>query len=839
MPTRLDQELPHRLQQVSVYSGPVLALAGVTVLGGWLLEIESVKRIIPGLVAMNPFTALGFIAAGLSLYCFWQPEPHLSRIGAALGGGVAFMGLLKLVCYGFGLPFHFDQALFAEQIQSDKNVANQIAPNTALNFLIAGTILLLLYGSQRRFSKWAQNLSLALAFISLVPLVGYLYQATYLYSIGSYIPMALHTAIFFLLLSCGLLLTQWEAGVVALFTSATPGGVTARRLLPFALVLPLALGAFAVWGIKARFYPHELGVTIVMVGSSAAFTVLIWRNARLLNYSDRQRSTAEAKLQTAYSELELRVQQRTGELAAANDNLCLQIRELQAAQEIIHEQAELLNQAQDAILVLDTSHRIVFWNRGAERLYGWTSEQVFEKAVETVLLKEAVSLATCYEAVARTGIWIGELELVTKAGQSVIVESRWTLLKGESDTAKGILTINTDVTEKKSYEAQLRRAQRMESIGALASGIAHDLNNALTPVIMGADLLRQSRSDDERRRLLDMMVLGAKRGTEMVRQILSFARGSKPQSGQVPVKHLINEMVKIVRDTFPKSISIDCIAPTKLWPIRGDMTELHQVLLNLCVNARDAMPEGGRLTIRAENQRLHEPRAAGNSSIPAGRYVMLAISDTGTGIAPEVLPRIFEPFYTTKSPDKGTGLGLSTVKKIMKEHQGFLNVRSELGKGTTFMLHLPVAESAEGNCFEIELVEPPHGHGELILIIDDEEAVRELAKTTLENYGYRTLTAANGAQGIVRFEEHREEIKLVVTDSEMPVLDGQSAIRAIRQLKSSIPIIIASGAKQGAGFIEGIEPRGLLVLSKPYNIEQLLNGVAGLLRDGIRPADCN
>lgn len=809
---------------------------------GWILNNEPLKRVFPGMVAMNPVSALAFIAAGVSLFCFWMPERTRfllapARILAAL---LMLLGLLKLSAYLFHFRFPFDRLLFSDQIRIEPGTfSNQIAPNTALNFLIAGWVLWLLNSPSRKFSRLAQYLSLALLFVSLVPFVGYIYHANYLYGIGPFIPMALHSAVFFLLLGQGLVLTQTGSGVVALFTSQTPGGAVARRLLPFAFLVPLVLGGLAIWGIKLDTYSPQFAVTIVVAGSSAILIALIWRNAWLLNRADLQRSQAEESLQNAHAELEQRVQERTSALIDLNHILARQILELQSAQETISEQAELLNKAQDAILVLDTEYRIVFWNKGAERVYGWFADEVLGKAPDSLLFDDSPTHGESYAQVMATGLWSGEAEHVTKFGHRVITESRWALFRDAQSQPKGVLIINTDVTEKRNYQKQLLRSQRMESIGALAGGVAHDLNNALTPILIGSQLLRTCEAGDERKKLLELISTSARRGSEMVNQILSFARGSKDKSGPVQLQHLIDEMVKIASDTFPKSIRVESNRTRDLWLVQGDATELHQVLLNLSVNARDAMPEGGSLILEADNIRLDEEKHGTGSTIPPGNYVRLSVADTGTGIPKDVLPRIFEPLFTTKPPEIGTGLGLATVAGIVKRHHGFIAIQTEVGQGTKFSVYLPVAESAPVH-EPAHPAELPTGSGELVLIMDDEEAVRELAKTTLENYGYRVITAAHGVQGLALFEKHKEEIKLVVTDTDMPYMDGFKTIRSVQKVAPAVPVIFASGAKQDTDKLKGIDPSHLSTLNKPYTVEQLLCAVANSLskrRPEPRPAE--
>jgi two-component system cell cycle sensor histidine kinase/response regulator CckA len=495
------------------------------------------------------------------------------------------------------------------------------------------------------------------------------------------------------------------------------------------------------------------------------------------------------------------------------------------------EQAALLDKAQDAILVKDMGDCIQYWNKSAERIYGWAAEEMIGRKAEELLSKDATGYTEAQKELLRTGKWKGELLKVNRGGAELTVESHWTLVCDESGNPKSVFMIDTDITEKKGIEAKFLRSQRMDSIGALAGGIAHDLNNALAPVIMGSELLRDCENKNDRERFLDIIHSNAIRATDLVKQILSFARGSSRQSGPVKLLDLIGEMSRMIQDTFPKNIAFSARTPGKsLWTVRGDATEIHQVFLNLCINARDAMPKGGSLTLLAENFMLDSRTATAFDAKP-GRYVMISIADTGTGIPPDVLPRIFEPFFTTKIGGKGTGLGLATAGGIVKHHGGFMDIDTEAGKGTEFKIYLPAVEFLEDVETEHKQTPMPAGHGELIFVIDDEQTLLELTKTMLENFGYQALTAQDGLQGIARFREHQNEIKLVITDSDMPHLDGRGVIRAIKELQPNMPVIMASGTKGNA--TEEFRRSGFLrvkTLEKPYSLEQLLTAVDSGLR---------
>jgi CheY-like chemotaxis protein len=343
--------------------------------------------------------------------------------------------------------------------------------------------------------------------------------------------------------------------------------------------------------------------------------------------------------------------------------------------------------------------------------------------------------------------------------------------------------------------------------------------------------LLENHPEESVRRKVDVIRASAWRAIDMVKQILSFVKGREARASQVTLSNLLREMEKMARITFPKSIDIetDLVNTTTLRAVAGDPTELHQVLLNLCVNARDAMPSGGRLILSAQNIELTPEDAAALGGKP-GPHVKISVADTGTGIAPEVLPRIFEPFFTTKLPDRGTGLGLSTVAGIVKRHGGCLDVKTTLGRGTEFQVYLPAAEQPELVTVTPERTPMPGGRGETILVIEDEEALLELTKEALETYGYNVVTAHNGTQGIARFEEAREKIKLVVTDTDMREMDGLTAARAIREMNPGLPVIIASGTQHDTSQLRRIEADKMVNLGKPYSLEQLLLAVASNIK---------
>ncbi|VVB84439.1 Methanogenesis regulatory histidine kinase FilI [uncultured archaeon] len=495
--------------------------------------------------------------------------------------------------------------------------------------------------------------------------------------------------------------------------------------------------------------------------------------------------------------------------------------ERKLAEEKIREQSALLDKAHDAIGVWDLEQHFIYWNKGAEHLYGWAAEEIIGKNADELLYKEeSARRIEAKKSVIEKGEWAGELYEVTKDGKEVIVESRWTMVRDDAGKPKSILVINTDITEKKKLEAQFLRAQRMESIGTLAGGIAHDLNNVLTPIMLSLQLLKDKYIDEDCQKLLDMLDRNTKRGADLIKQVLSFARGVEGERNPLQAKHIITEIEKVAKETFPRNIEIRTDIPKDLWRISGDATQLHQVIMNLCVNARDAMPSGGTLSITASNFFIDENYARMHTEAKVGSYIVIAVSDTGTGISPEVLDRIFEPFFTTKEHGKGTGLGLSTALGIVKSHGGFINVYSEVGKGTTFQVYLPAIKTEIKDAGQHKL-ELPVGNGEFILVAEDEVSICEITCSTLEAYGYKVLTAEDGEQAVALYTENKDKIKIVLMDMMMPVMDGQTSIRAIRKINPEVKIIAVSGLSE-KDRLANIAHYTNAFLPKPYTAEKLL-----------------
>ncbi len=383
--------------------------------------------------------------------------------------------------------------------------------------------------------------------------------------------------------------------------------------------------------------------------------------------------------------------------------------------------------------------------------------------------------------------------------------------------------------EKKGADERYLRAQRLESIGMLASGIAHDLNNVLSPIILAAPILREHATNPEDLRIITSLEKSAERGVDLVRQILSFAHGAASVPQLVQIKHLLRETLAVMRETFPKSIAVEFGFPDNLWPIMADPTQIHQVLLNLCVNARDAMPDGGTLSLSAENCLLDDGTAMKLEGGKPGAWVIIRVEDTGVGIPPEALSRIWEPFFTTKGAGKGTGLGLSTVRSIVENHHGFINLKTQRGQGTTFRVYLPAAEvSQKERRTEVQPVKRENGNGEMILVVDDEPQIKEMTAAMLKRNGYRVLTAGDGAEAVATFATHSRDIDLVITDLVMPNLDGSALAAIIKHLNPRTKMMAMSGLSSNGSNVRA-ERFGAAFLYKPFKVQALLDMVHATL----------
>ena len=502
---------------------------------------------------------------------------------------------------------------------------------------------------------------------------------------------------------------------------------------------------------------------------------------------------------------------------------------LRANEQRFRLQAAALAATIDSVVITDSKGDIEWVNPAFTRITGYTPAEVMGKNPR--ILKSDEQSNDYYEEMWRTitsgHSWSGEFVNLRKDGSHFTEEVTITPVRVEGRDITHYVAVKQDITEKRSLEKQLIETQRLESIGLLASGIAHDLNNIIAPITLSIELLRAKYPGEQR--TLEMVEQCARRGAEVVRQVLTFSRGMDGTRVPLRISRLVKEMGHLMSETLPRNIEFSSDVNAQEDTVRADHTQIHQVILNLGVNARDAMPQGGKLSINLTNETLDQTDLPKVASAP-GKYLVIAVADTGTGIPPEVLPRIFEPFFTTKPRGVGTGLGLSTVHGIVRSHGGFIKVESEAGVGTLFKVYLPlVPQTAAAN--KLASATPfASGEGRLVLVADDEPSIRDSARLVLEASGYKVITAENGLQAVTLFRAHQHEVKHVVLDRMMPVMTGESAALIIHQLEPSLPIILTTGllnAGVKSTVPEELKAAGITnVLGKPFTADQLLRRLA-------------
>jgi two-component system, cell cycle sensor histidine kinase and response regulator CckA len=547
---------------------------------------------------------------------------------------------------------------------------------------------------------------------------------------------------------------------------------------------------------------------------------------RSLHYAIERKYSAEV-LREANEALERRVQERTAELATSNELLRREVEWRQG----IQERLELAQQAAKiGTFEWNIQSNEVAWTAELEALYGLAPGSFdgnHDAWIQAIHPDDRSKTEQDLWHAVHAGQGLNtEFRILLPDGAVRWIAIKSSLFRDAANKPLRLIGIHMDITEKKQLEAQFLRAQRLESLGTLASGIAHDLNNILTPILAVAQLLplKLPDADEQVQRMIAILESSARRGTEMTRQILSFARGVEGKRGCFQINHLLLEIQKIIHQTLPKSIEISMDLPADLWTISGDATQLHQVFMNLCVNARDAMPEGGMLEITARNQVIDEAHARLYLDAQVGAYVVVTVSDTGIGIPADILHRIFDPFFTTKEIGKGTGLGLSAVLGIVKSHGGFIDVESEIGQGSQFHIYLPASHSI--TLPPEEQLNLPAGQQECILVVDDEVMICETIKAALEAYNYRVLTANDGVEAITLFADHQAEIRAVLIDLMMPSMDGLALISVLHRFNPNLQAIAMSGLHSPETIAQAKKLGFQEFLLKPFTAQELLQALS-------------
>jgi two-component system, cell cycle sensor histidine kinase and response regulator CckA len=476
--------------------------------------------------------------------------------------------------------------------------------------------------------------------------------------------------------------------------------------------------------------------------------------------------------------------------------------------------------AREAIIAADLERHVLYWSKGAERLYRVPCDDALGKDLHDLLhFGSPRELTEARAAIGTDGVWTGVLHQRTKLGDNVAVQSCWTSLRDEEGTLRAILIVSAESSDTPRIEGKLVRLQRLEGLGFLVSGIAHDLNNVLSPMMVALQGLRDEVQSPRGVRKLDLLDASATRAASLVRQVLAFAKGTEDERMLVQPARVLNEIQKMLAESLPKTVELEAESGPDLWNIRVDPTQLHQVLLNLCLNARDAISGKGKIRVRVTNIMLDSSFAAMRPNAHPGPYVVFTVSDTGSGIAPELLGRIFDPFFTTKQASEGTGLGLSTVAAIARSNEGFVEVESAPGVGSTFRVYFPARPTSP--VFAVAPMTPPVlGHGETILFVDDEEAVREILREALEHAGYTVITAADGAEAVAMYARQGDHPAAVVLDMHLPVMDGVTTLHALSRIDPSVKVVATSGLGENESLAK--QAGALAFVPKPFTIDNLL-----------------
>lgn len=497
----------------------------------------------------------------------------------------------------------------------------------------------------------------------------------------------------------------------------------------------------------------------------------------------------------------------------------------EAAEDQLRLAQQALAQIRESIVITGTEldepgPAIVYVNAAFTKMTGWLPEEVVGENPRFLQGPKTTrqTLDRLRRQLAHGEAFEGEDVNYRKDGSEFFIDWYIEPLRGLAGEINYWVAVQRDVTEKRELQAQLLQAQRLEGIGLLASGIAHDLNNVLAPVLMGCDFLRTQVTTEDASEFIGLVEASAQRGAGLVRQILSFGRGLTGASATLDPRHIVEEVAHMAEATFPKRIAIVADAPVGLWHVGADPTQLHQVVLNLCINARDAIVETGEIRLSARN--LEQPDSLGTirGELSAGSYVHLAVTDSGSGMPATIAARIFDPFFSTKAPGKGTGLGLSTVAMIVDGLGGTIDLETAEGEGTTFSVYLPALPTATA-----EEVAPPNetrrdGAGRRVLIADDEVAVAMIMREMFESAGYRAQTAASGLEALALATTFQPD--LVLLDLIMPGADSRDIFASLRESFPELPIVAMSGLS--ADEIAPEAPGATAILEKPFTREQLL-----------------
>jgi two-component system, cell cycle sensor histidine kinase and response regulator CckA len=768
---------------------------GTSVLIGWIANIPLLMAILPGRITMKPNTAIGFICSGLALLCLGTGgNSRARRLGAIVFSAIVVtIGLLTSLEYLFHFNLRIDELFFRDLTQYQ--FPGRMAHIAALNFCLAGLSVLLLSIS-RKYAAWSQVLALLTGLSALLAIIGYIYGVPLLYGSIQYTSMALHTGVGFLVLAGGILHCQPTVGIMSIVSNSYAGGWLSRRLIPVAVLAPVVLGAICAHS-GPLLKDARLGLASLVVGLIALFVVLIWVLAFHLNYSEaRTLSVTEVlnKTETSYR--------------------------------------NMFEEAIIGIFQTTPDGKLLNANPAMSRMFGYQSEaemlastngRVSPLLVDPKRHREFTELMEQQDVVRNF-----EIQAYRKDGSTMWISANAKAVTQDGKTVRYDGTLE-DVTERKSLENQLRQSQKMEAIGRLAGGVAHDFNNALGVIVGYSALLKERLATDATAfRYAEEVGKAGERAAVLTRQLLAFSRKQVTQPAVIDLNSVITETEKMLRRLIGEDVEVTIVRGKDLGRVRADLGQIDQILMNLAVNARDAMPQGGSLIIETANAELDETNLGQYAYAKPGSYVMLSVSDTGCGMSKETQAHIFEPFFTTKAPGQGTGLGLSMVYGIVKQSEGYIWVYSEPGAGARFKIYLPRIEaSAQGKAKADDSVLPRGS--ETILLVEDDEAMRKLTCNCLESSGYTVLAVSNGEAAIKAVNQYQDPIHLLLTDVVMRGINGRQLAESLVISRPGVRVLYISGYTADVIAQRGILEPDVVLLEKPFTREALLRKVRRVL----------
>ena len=793
----MDLQRSSRFLTTSRWGAYALIVLGMSVFVGWFTGIGALLTVLPGRITMKPNTALGFICGGISLALLTRSRGRRSQTAGTVASVIVMaVGLLTLLEYLLHASFGIDQLFFADHAQH--LYPGRMAQITALNFCLIGAGLLLLSLSEKQ-AKWPQLLALLSGFSATLAVIGYLYGVPALYGSIHYTSMALHTGLGLLILAAAVLHCRPDMGLMRVITSNNAGGWLARRLLPAAVIVPAGLGLIYV---HSRFSSSDnrLAFATFVVALVVLFVGLLWVLAYLLNRLENDKATAESALEHSAKLLEQRYR-------------------------------ALFEDAIVGVFQSTPQGRFLSVNPAMARMFGYISPDEMINSITDIANQIYVDPSRRADFRARIQeegvVQNFEYQVYRKDGTMI-----WASANVRAVYEHGVIAryegTNSDITDRKLLQEQLAQSQKMEAVGRLAGGVAHDFNNAIGVIVGYSALLTERVAKDEKALQFAQQISKAgQRAASLTRQLLAFSRKQLIQPTVLDLNTIVSDTEKMLGRLIGEHIKMTVNLATDLGQVKADRGQLEQVLMNLAVNARDAMPRGGKLIIETLNGDLDATAISQHPNAKPGAYVVLSVSDTGCGMDKETQAHIFEPFFTTKPLGKGTGLGLSTVYGIVQQNNGYIWVYSEPEKGARFKIYFPrISEKVEQQANSTDAVV---GGSETILLVEDDECMRDLTLNCLTTSGYRVLTAANGEEAILVASEEVTPIHLLLTDVVMPGVSGRQLAHSLISCRPELKLLYMSGYTADLMADQGVLESSLALLEKPFTKEDLLRSVRRVL----------